>query len=64
MSDKNAMDKAKGKAKEATGKVTGDRRMEAEGKTDQAKAKAKDALGAAGDRAKGAKDSMTDGDGR
>lgn len=63
MSDKNEMDKAKGKAKEATGKLTGNRRMETEGKTDQAKAKAKDALGGAGDRAKGIKDSMTDDDG-
>ncbi|MBD2834174.1 MULTISPECIES: CsbD family protein [Streptomyces] len=56
------MDKLKGKAKEATGKVTGDRRMEAEGKTDQAKAKAEGALGATGDRAKGVKDSLTDDD--
>ncbi|MFD4691699.1 CsbD family protein [Streptomyces sp. NBC_00683] len=63
MSDKNEMDKVKGKAKEATGKLTGNRRMETEGKTDQAKAKAKDALGGAGDRAKGVKDSMTDDDG-
>ncbi|RDG35266.1 CsbD family protein [Streptomyces corynorhini] len=52
------MDKAKGKAKEMTGKVTGDRRKEAEGKTDQAKGKAKDAM----DRAKGTKDSMGDKD--
>ena len=40
------MDKLKGKGKEATGKVTGDRRKEAEGKSDQAKAKAEGALGA------------------
>ncbi|MBL1285884.1 CsbD family protein [Streptomyces sp. NPDC057067] len=56
------MDKLKGKAKEATGKVTGDRRKEAEGKSDQAKAKAEGALGATGDRAKGVKDSLTDDD--
>ncbi len=37
------MDKAKGKAKEAVGKVTGDRRTEAEGKTDQVKGDVKDA---------------------
>ncbi|RPK49480.1 CsbD family protein [Streptomyces sp. gb1(2016)] len=60
--NKNAMDKLKGKAKEATGKVTGDRRKEAEGKSDQAKAKAEGALGATGDRAKGVKDSLTDDD--
>ncbi|WP_406145535.1 CsbD family protein [Streptomyces sp. NBC_01012] len=62
MTDKSAMDKLKGKAKEATGKVTGDRRKETEGKSDQAKAKAEDTLGAAGDRAKGLKDSLTDDD--
>uniref|UniRef100_A0AAU3GVI2 CsbD family protein n=1 Tax=Streptomyces sp. NBC_01401 TaxID=2903854 RepID=A0AAU3GVI2_9ACTN len=62
MTDKSAMDKLKGKAKEATGKVTGDRRKETEGKSDQAKAKAEDALGATGDRAKGLKDSLTDDD--
>ncbi|MGW5885430.1 CsbD family protein [Streptomyces koyangensis] len=42
----SAMDKMKGKAKEAVGKVTGDRRAESEGKTDQAKGDAKDARGA------------------
>ncbi|MFF5565182.1 CsbD family protein [Streptomyces sp. NPDC012623] len=57
MSD-SPMDKAKGKAKEMTGKVTGDRRKEAEGKTDQAKGKAKDTV----DRAKGVKDSVRDKD--
>ncbi|MFI2779126.1 CsbD family protein [Streptomyces sp. ALB3] len=60
MTDKKAMDKLKGKAKEATGKVSGDRRKEAEGKSDQAKAKAEDAMGATGERAKGVKDSLTD----
>ena len=59
MTDKNAMDKLKGKAKEATGKLTGDRRKEAE-----AKAKAGDAMDGARDRAKGVKDSLTDDDGR
>ncbi|MFD5876958.1 CsbD family protein [Streptomyces sp. NPDC060322] len=54
------MDKLKGKAKETTGKLTGDRRKEAEGKSDQAKAKAEGALGETGDRAKGVKDSLTD----
>jgi len=62
VTDKKAMDKLKGKAKEATGKVTGDRRKEAEGKSDQAKAKTEETLGATGDRAKGMKDSLTDDD--
>ncbi|MFE7748487.1 CsbD family protein [Streptomyces sp. NPDC057428] len=60
MTDKKAMDKLKGKAKEAAGKVTGDRRKETEGKSDQAKAKAEGALGRVGERAKGVKDSLGD----
>jgi len=40
---KNEGEDLKGKAKEATGKVTGDRQKEAEGKSDQAKADLKDA---------------------
>ncbi|WP_030755534.1 CsbD family protein [Streptomyces sp. NRRL F-5135] len=58
--DDSAMDKAKGKAKEAAGKLTGDRRTEAEGRTDQAKGKTKDTMRGAKERAKGAKDSLTD----
>ncbi|MFJ8888698.1 CsbD family protein [Streptomyces sp. NPDC102402] len=58
------MDKIKGKAKEATGKLTGDRRKEAEGKADQAKAKTEGALGGAGERAKGVKDSLKNDDDR
>lgn len=54
----SAMDKIKGKAKEMTGKVTGDQRKEAEGKTDQAKGDAKDAVGNAKDRAQGVADSL------
>ncbi|MFF0191170.1 CsbD family protein [Streptomyces sp. NPDC005244] len=42
---KGGMDKAKGKAKEAAGKVTGNDRMKTEGKMDQAQGKAKDAMG-------------------
>ncbi|MEU1488368.1 CsbD family protein [Streptomyces sp. NPDC005752] len=64
MTDKKAVDKLKGKAKEATGKLTGDRRKEAEGKADQAKAKTEGAMGATGERAKGVKDSLTDDDNR
>ncbi|MFE2377618.1 CsbD family protein [Streptomyces sp. NPDC059398] len=60
MGDDNAMDKMKGKAKEAAGKMTGDKRQEAEGRTDQAKGKTKDTLGDAKDRAAGAKDSFKD----
>ncbi|AGI91182.1 CsbD family protein [Streptomyces albidoflavus] len=54
----SAMDKMKGKAKEAVGKVTGDRRAESEGKTDQAKGDAKDAADHLRERAKGVGDSM------
>lgn len=54
MSDASSKDKLKGKAKEAMGKMTGDRRTEAEGKTDQAKGKTKDVK----DRAEGMKDSL------
>jgi CsbD-like. len=56
------MDKLKGMAKEAVGKLTGDRRKEAEGRTDQMKGKAEDTMGGAGDRAKGVKDSLSDDD--
>ncbi|MFJ4923124.1 CsbD family protein [Streptomyces sp. NPDC088725] len=58
MADDGAMDKMKGKAKEMTGKATGDRRKESEGKTDQTKGKAKSTMDDAGDRAKGMKDSL------
>ncbi len=40
---KDAVEEAAGKAKEAIGKVTGDRSTEAEGKVDQSKADLKDA---------------------
>ena len=39
----NTAEDLKGKAKEATGKVTDNERLEAEGKTDQAKADMKNA---------------------
>ncbi|GAA1294934.1 hypothetical protein GCM10009647_006460 [Streptomyces sanglieri] len=58
MVDEGAKDKLKGKAKEAMGKMTGDRRKEAEGKMDQAKGRAKDAMGDAEERAEGMKDSQ------
>lgn len=40
---KNVAEDAKGKAKEVTGKVTGDEKLEAEGKVDQSKADLKQA---------------------
>ncbi len=38
---RNVAQSAKGKTKEAAGKATGNRKLEAKGKTDQAKAKVK-----------------------
>lgn len=52
------MDKAKGAVKEGVGKVTGDRRTEAEGKTDRAKGEAKDAAHDVKQGAKGVRDSL------
>ncbi|MGW2086856.1 CsbD family protein [Streptomyces sp. NPDC001880] len=58
MVDEGAKDRIKGKAKEAMGKMAGDRRKEAEGKTDQVKGRAKGAMSDAEERAKGMKDSL------
>ena len=55
------MDKAKGAVKEAVGKVTGDERTEAEGKTDQVKGKVKNVTDDVADPAKGARDSLKKG---
>ncbi|MDV5143935.1 CsbD family protein [Streptomyces sp. NPDC050842] len=52
------MEKAKGKLKEAAGKVTGNKRLEAEGKTDQMKGKVREAVEAVRERAKGIRDSL------
>ncbi|MFE5864957.1 CsbD family protein [Streptomyces virginiae] len=60
MADKGKMDQAKGKAKEAVGKVTGNDRMKTEGKMDQAKGKTKEALSEAEERARGIQDSLRD----
>jgi uncharacterized protein YjbJ (UPF0337 family) len=46
-----AMDKAKGRAKEAGGSLTGDESKKAEGRSDQRKGKAKKKKGAARDLA-------------
>lgn len=60
MADKGKMDQAKGKAKEAAGKITGSDRLKAEGKTDQAKGKAKESLSETEERARGIQDSLRD----
>jgi uncharacterized protein YjbJ (UPF0337 family) len=49
---KGAADKAKGAAKDAFGKMTGDKEMQAEGKMDKAKGAAREALGDAKDAAR------------
>lgn len=51
-------DKVKGAVKEAAGKLTGDKRTEAEGKTDQAKGKVKNATDNVTEAAKGVRDSL------
>ncbi len=51
-------DKIKGAVKEGAGKLTGDRRTEAEGETDQAKGDVKDAARDVKDAAEGARDSL------
>ena len=55
-------DKVKGSLKEAAGKVTGDRRTEAAGRTDRAKGKVKNAASDAKEGAKGVRDSLKDDD--
>jgi len=47
-------DQAKGAAKEAAGKVTGDQKLETEGKLDKAKGKIENAIGGAKDAARDA----------
>ena len=51
-------DKVKGAVKEGAGKLTGDKRTEAEGETDQAKGDVKNAARDVKDAAKGARDSL------
>ena len=46
------IDKAKGRAKEAAGALTGDRKLKSEGKLDQAAGKVKDAAEHVADKAK------------
>ena len=49
---KGAADKVKGAVKDAAGKVTGDEKMQAEGKMDKAKGAARTAAGDAKDTAR------------
>jgi uncharacterized protein YjbJ (UPF0337 family) len=49
---KGAADKAKGAIKDAAGKVTGDKELQAEGKMDKAKGAAHNAVGDAKDAVK------------
>lgn len=51
-------DKIKGSVKDTAGKVTGNDRMQAEGKADKAKGEAKDAAHTAKEKVKGASDSL------
>jgi len=53
---KGAADKAKGAFKDAAGKMTGDKQMQAEGKIDKAKGAARESLGDAKDAARRALD--------
>jgi uncharacterized protein YjbJ (UPF0337 family) len=55
-------DKVKGAVKEGAGKLTGDKRTEAEGKADQAKGEAKNAASNVKEGAKGVRDSLKDDD--
>jgi len=52
------LDQIKGAMKDAYGRLTGDKRARAEGKTDKAKGKAKEAAQSVKDTAKGVKDSL------
>jgi CsbD-like. len=49
---KGAADKVSGAAKEAAGKMTGNKKLEAEGKIDKAKGEARDFIGDVKDAAK------------
>ena len=54
------MDKIKGTIKEGVGKMTGDAKTEAEGKTDRAKGHLKDAAHDVKEGARGVKESLKD----
>ena len=54
------VDKVAGTAKQVQGKVTGDKELESEGKTQRAAGKVEKALGDAGDKLKGAGQAVKD----
>lgn len=54
MNDKGLFDKAKGNAKEAVGKATGNKKLEVEGKIDKATGKAKEVVSEAKEAAEDA----------
>lgn len=58
----NKIDDLGGKAKEGAGKVTGNDKMESEGKTDQAKSSVKEGAREVKEGLEGVKDSVTGGD--
>jgi uncharacterized protein YjbJ (UPF0337 family) len=51
--DMGIVDDTKGKAKEAVGDATGDKKLKSEGKIDRGKAKAKDAIDKVADKVTG-----------
>ena len=53
---KGAADKAKGAVKDTAGKMTGDKKLQTEGKIDKAKGSAREAAGDVKDAARGAMD--------
>ena len=55
-----SVDKIKGQVKETTGKVTGDKELEAEGKADQVVADVKDAITGASETVAGVAESIKD----
>ncbi|WP_374214448.1 CsbD family protein [Streptomyces sp. Je 1-79] len=54
----SAMDKAKGKLKEVAGKISGNERLESEGRTDQVKSKVRETAKNVRERAEGIRDSL------
>jgi uncharacterized protein YjbJ (UPF0337 family) len=55
---KGAWDKAKGAVKEGVGKMTGDEKLQGEGKVDKAKGKVESAIGGAKDTLRDAVDKL------
>ncbi|MFF5637215.1 CsbD family protein [Streptomyces sp. NPDC012825] len=53
-----AADRFKGRVKEITGRITGDQRLETEGRTDRTRAKAREAVRDVRERARGVRDSL------